>query len=263
MNKLIFSSDKWFATIKQNPKAEIKMFCFPYGGGNASVFTGWPKFLPDFVELYAIQLPGRANRISESPIVNMNDLLTKLSLLLVRYIDRPYVFFGHSLGALIAFEISKRMEKVFGYQPEWLFLSAHSPPGLERKIKLYELSDDDFISEIRKKNGTPKEIFDNEELLSYVLPVLKSDYKLSETYSYNDLTKVNIPLHVFGGDYDLTVTEKILMLWKDFSTSNEFSFKSFPGDHFFLNKNQFESKLLEEVSNKLYEWKTSREINYE
>ncbi|MCX7124059.1 MAG: thioesterase domain-containing protein [Gammaproteobacteria bacterium] len=259
MNKLVFSPDKWLATIKQNRQADIRIFCFPYAGGSASVFLDWSKSLPDFLEVHAIQLPGRANRVGEKPIVDMNALLMKLSLLLIKYIDRPYVFFGHSMGAMIAFELSKRMQRMFGCQPEFLFLSGHSPPMQRGRASLHKLSDEQFLNEIKRKNGTPAEVFNNDDLLQCILPVLKSDHELCEKYSFNDSTKTNAPLHIFGGNCDPSVTESTLRLWENFTTAGNFCFKSFPGDHFFLNKNQSETALLEEISSKLYEWKSGKE----
>jgi medium-chain acyl-[acyl-carrier-protein] hydrolase len=229
----------WIRCFKPNPSAKLRLFCFPYAGGNAAIFRTW--VLPE-VEVYAIQLPGRSDRLSEPPFTQLMPLVNALAPILVPYCDRPYAFFGHSMGALLAFELARR------YSPQHLWVSGRRAPQVDNSQVLHTLSDAAFLAELRAMNGTPSQVLENAELMQIFLPILRADFSVCETYRYEEKMLLDCPISAFGGVDDATEPPLLLEGWRS-QTRGDFSLHLLSGDHFFLQTQQ--QALLAQLADRL------------
>ena len=229
------SPSLWFTCLKQNPRASLRLFCFPYAGGAPHVFRGWADSLPDWIELYAANLPGRGNRLRESPYTSLMQLTRSLAKGFEGYLDKRFAFFGHSMGALLSFELCRKLRRARGIEPEYLFVSALRAPHLkDPEPPVHLLADADFVAKLRDFNGTPPEILGNTELIEFMLPILRADFQMLETYSYLPDFRPNCPLEAYGGLQDRETGREELSAWGH-HTSNSFAVRMFPGDHFYIN----------------------------
>lgn len=230
--------DSWIACRKPRPQARLRLFCFPYAGGGALIFRTWADGLPADVEVCPVQLPGRGTRLMEPLFTQLSPLIQALAQALLPLLDKPFAFFGHSLGALVSFELARQLRRQYGVQPVRLFVSASRAPQLpHRGLPIHTRSEGDFLAELRHLNGTPREVLDHEELMQISLPVLRADFAVYETYVYPTEPPLNYPISAFGGLRDRTVSQSDLEAWRE-QTSVSFSLQMFPGDHFFLNTTQ-------------------------
>jgi len=228
----------WLVTAKPPPKASLRLFCFPYAGGTAGTFRTWPRCLPEKVELCAFQLPGRGTRMSESPFTHLSPLITTLARVIKPYLDRPAAFFGHSMGALIAFELARRLRWESNREPVHLFLSGRRAAQLPiDEPHTYDLPESEFLNKLRRLNGTPPEVFDHPELLQLMIPLLRADFSICQTYTYSTEPPLSCPITVFGGLKDHEIGPELLKPWAAQTTST-FSLRMLPGDHFFINTSQ-------------------------
>lgn len=226
-------NDPWIRCSKPNPAAKLRLFCLPYAGGGASVFKNWGRLLPDTIEVCAIQLPGREDRIAETPFRQAADLLPVLLERLEPYLDRPVALFGHSMGAFLSYELARALTTEHR-GPEHLIVSGQRAPHLPlSRAPSFHLPDDAFCNRLRDLNGTPASVLDEPELLTMILPLLRSDFELSETYRRERQMRLECPISVFGGYDDDEVDQAGLKAWHE-TTSGPTSIRMFPGDHFFL-----------------------------
>jgi medium-chain acyl-[acyl-carrier-protein] hydrolase len=243
--------DSWIALRKPNPQARLRLFCFPYAGTSAAIFRAWPDGLPAHVEVCPVQFPGRAARLAEPPFRQLSPLVEALAQALVPLLDKPFAFFGHSLGALVAFELARQLRRQSGIQPLHLFASAaRAPQTPPRHRPIHALPEPDFLVELRRLNGIPKKVLEHAELMQIMLPMLRADFVVFETYAYSTEPPLNCGITSFGGLQDHRVTRGDLEAWRD-QTTAAFSLRMFPGDHFFLNATQ--PLLLEVLSQELRE----------
>jgi medium-chain acyl-[acyl-carrier-protein] hydrolase len=228
-------STAWVGHYKRHPQARIRLFCFPYAGGGASVFHGWGARLGGEVEVYPIQLPGRENRISEAPLTKMDTVSNLLAEALEPYLDRRVVFFGYSLGALIAYEVAVRLLAAKRVQPERLIVAAHGAPQIQcYREQTWRLPDSEFKRRLRRLNGTREEVLQNEELMALMLPIIRADFQLDETYDFRtDHDRLDCSVTVFGGTKDQHVSDAHLRAWME-TTRGDFELKMFDGGHFFI-----------------------------
>ncbi len=216
-----------------NPHAKSRLFCFPYAGGGASAFRSWQKRLPD-VEIIALQLPGRESRVGETPLRTMQSAIELVEQTILPYLDRPFYFFGHSMGALIGYALANSLNEKRLALPIKLFLSGASPvPNPAKDYSVHQLEEDEFVSELEKLGGTPPEILADRELMSVFLPLLRADFEMAETAKCSERKKLDIPIVAFGGVDDDTVPPELLLKWKDY-TLNTFRAHLLPGGHFFM-----------------------------
>ena len=240
-------NDVWIKRARQDPKTCFRLFCFPYAGGGASFFRTWRERLWPEIEVCAIQLPGREDRLMETPIGGLSALIDVLMDVLYPYLDSPFAFFGHSLGALISFELTRRLRRQKAPCPLQLFVSGHRAPQIpDPDPPIHQLPDADFIEELGRFNGTPKAVLENPELMEVFMPLLRSDIRLDETYVYDHEAPLDCPITAFGGLEDEEVSREELAAWHD-QTRSRFNIQMFPGDHFFLNGIQ-SNGLLEVIS---------------
>lgn len=225
----------WFTCLKQNTRASLRLFCFPYAGGSAHAFRAWVNDVPDWVELYAANLPGRGARVAEPSYTSLTQLTRALAHGIEPYLDKSFAFFGHSLGALLAFELARRLRRERGLEPAHLFVSAYHAPHLkDRSPPIHDLPDAEFLEQLRKLNGTPPEILSNAELMEFMLPILRADFEVLETYSYLPDFPAGCPLEAYGGLQDPEAGHQELSAWREHTTGS-FALRMFPGDHFFVN----------------------------
>jgi surfactin synthase thioesterase subunit len=230
--------DSWIACRKQNPQARLRLFCFPYAGSGASIFRTWSDALPADVEVCPIQFPGRGTRLMETPFTQLSPLVQALAQALVPLLDKPFAFFGHSLGALVSFELARQLRRQAGIQPIHLFVSADRAPQIpQRDRPIHALPEREFLAELSRLNGIPGKVLEEPDLMQILLPVLRADFAVYETYAYSAEAPLNCPFSIFGGLQDTRVSRGDLEAWRN-QTSVSFSLQMFPGDHFFLNTTQ-------------------------
>lgn len=232
------TASRWVVRAKPNSEARLRFFCFPYAGGTAFIFRKWSDFLPERVEICAVQLPGRSSRIHEPPLTRISDLVPMLAQALIGYEDIPMVFFGHSMGAIIAFELARYLRKKRNVNVVHLFVSGRRAPqiALDEPVT-YNLPEPEFLETLRTLNGTPNEVFENPELLELMIPVLRADFAVCQTYDYAHEPPLDCPITAFGGLKDDEVTREQLEAWRE-QTAASFSLWMLPGDHFFIDSAQ-------------------------
>lgn len=224
-----------FDETRNYHNAKMRLFCFHYAGAGASIFQNWIKLLPDEVELVAIQLPGREKRFHEPLISDVRQITTALTNELPPFLDKPFAFFGHSIGALIGFDLARVLRQREMRQPELLIASGRNAPQVKLEVNnVHLLPDDEFAQTVRDYNGMPEAIAQNEELLELLLPRLRSDIAIAETYTYNSEEPLDCRIVVFYGTEDPLVNDFGLQNWKE-QTNGGVELDSFSGDHFFLH----------------------------
>ncbi len=229
------TTNSWITCPKPNPTATLRLICVPYAGGGASTFAPWARLFPPTVEVCAVQLPGRETRLGEAPYRQFNPLIEATAQALLPYLDKPFALFGHSLGALICFELAHYLRRQASIQPTHLFVSGRRPPHMpSREPALHHLPDAAFISQVQQRyNGIPPVILQEKELLELFLPILKADFELLEDYQYTQAAPLDCPISAFGGRQDGQALEHELADWFN-QTKNAFSLIMLPGNHFFV-----------------------------
>lgn len=228
----------WILFPRPNVKAEIRLFCFPYAGGSPHIFRDWAEQLPDWIELCTIQLPGRGSRIFETAYTRIKPLIKELAEQLKPFDDKPFSCFGHSMGALLAFEWTRFLRKTNRKLPEIMFFSGCVAPQIYDKEKpIYALPNDELITELENLGGTPPELLENSELMELVLPPLRADFELLHFYEYAPEPAFDFPIAAFGGETDKDVDFNRLAAWRE-QTKNNFSIEIFAGNHFYLHESQ-------------------------
>jgi medium-chain acyl-[acyl-carrier-protein] hydrolase len=223
----------WLTHTQERPAR--RLFCFPYAGGGASLYRHWLPQSSTQCEICPIQLPGRENRFGEPAFTDMPSLVQTLTAQLLPYLNVPFAFFGHSMGGLIAFALTQYLRQHALPQPSHLFISAQAAPQLPFTGRIMHTMDDrSFIAAIADFGGTPHAVLENQELMHLMLPLLRADFTLYETYIYTPEPPLDFPIHVFGGLQDHLVPESALSPWRA-QTNDIFSLTLLPGDHFFLN----------------------------
>jgi medium-chain acyl-[acyl-carrier-protein] hydrolase len=202
------------------------------------VFRTWSDGLPADVEVCPIQFPGRGTRLTEPPFSQISLLVEALTETLLPLLDKPFALFGHSVGSLVIFELARRLRADHQVRPVRLFVSAGPAPQIpHRGRSIHGLPEREFATELNRLNGTPAELLNHDELMEIVLPSLRADFALYESYQYSPGPPLNCPISTFGGLSDQKVSHSDLEAWRE-QTSLSFSIRMFPGDHFFLKTTQ-------------------------
>ncbi len=225
---------RWILPARTQGTVSCRLFCLPYAGGGASVFRTWGAGLPDSIAVHAIQPPGREERVNEPPLTDLRELARELALELLPLLDMPYAVFGHSMGALFAYELLQQLSALRASPPRHLFLSSYLPPQYTRRwAPIHQLPDDEFLEEIRKLNGTPDAVLRHPELMALLLPTLRADFAACERYAPQHPVAMSWPVTVYGGTDDTDVPAELLAGWQ-LHTAASFRMRLFDGDHFFL-----------------------------
>jgi medium-chain acyl-[acyl-carrier-protein] hydrolase len=226
----------WLHRPATRPNAIMNVFCFSHAGGTASTFGLWPAGLPSWLEVWAVQLPGRGSRWQEPPINTIPALVDALIPALLPHLRRPCAFFGHSMGAVLASEVTRTLVKRGSLAPHHLFVSGHRPPHMPRaEPDLHALPDSKFINEIdRRYGGVPGELLDSPDMLALLLPALRADMAALETFQPSRHAPLPCPISAFGGAQDPVVPRSHLEGWRD-ETDGLFRVRVFSGGHFYMN----------------------------
>jgi medium-chain acyl-[acyl-carrier-protein] hydrolase len=227
-------SPRWIFQEIQ-PQAKIQLFCFPYAGGGISSYLPWQKALGADIQVACFQLPGRGSRLFEPCIDSFQELIETLTSLVITHANRPYLFFGHSFGGLMAFEVTRALRKRQKTLPKHLIISAcEAPHSRSQSKRLHELNDTDLKQALAQLNGTPTDVLENTELMRLLLPGIRSDFRLNAEYSYHFEPPLNLPLTVLTGQEDTHVHPQKLNRWQE-QTSAEYKKHTILGNHFFID----------------------------
>lgn len=231
-------STPWLVRQKPAPRASLRLFCFPYAGGAANVFHRWQASLPPGVEVCPVQLPGRGKRIQEAPFTDVASLVEAAAAALLPFFDAPFAFFGHSMGGLITFELARHLRRAGAPRPAHLFVSGRRAPHLpSESAPTHDLPEAEFVEAVRQLEGTPAGVLEHPELRHLVLPLLRADFAVCETYAYRPEPPLDCPIGVFGGLQDRDVPREYLEPWAEMTTG-PVTTRLLPGGHFFVNEQQ-------------------------
>lgn len=238
---LITHKTPWLRVVKNNPFATLRMFCFSYSGAGANAYREWAGAPFEHVEIAAVQLPGRETRMREAAFTDVRPLVATLVRELAPYLKgKPFLFFGHSMGALVSYELTLELRRQGLPLPRALFLSGRRGPDAvaeSRDRMLHLLDDADLIEELRAMNGTDEGVIAHPELLDLLLPIFRADFSVCENWRHRDEAPLSVPIHAFGGVDDPGVTREHLELWSR-ETDAASTLDLFEGDHFFLNQSR-------------------------
>lgn len=221
-------------TGRPDPRARVRLLCLPFAGAGASVYRSWFAAFSPGVNVGAVQLPGREDRLADAPCTRLPHLVASLAAVLQPVCDVPYVLFGHSMGAMIAFELAHYLQELGRPLPERLFLSAHPAPHRPRTAPhIHALPDREFLDEVRRFGGTPDALLDDPEFMALAMPLLRADFTLCETYRYVPRPALDVPLTILGGTADRHVPVSDLEGWEQHSRRDT-RVRLIEGDHFFV-----------------------------
>jgi medium-chain acyl-[acyl-carrier-protein] hydrolase len=229
------NSKLWFPVLRPAINARLRVFCFPYAGGSASAYARWSDRLPAGVDVRPVQLPGRWNRLREPPLTRFDDVVRAIGEVLPAHLDRPFALFGHSMGALLAFELVRYLRERELPQPLHLFVSGHRAPQIpDDHLPVSDLNDEEFINRLREYNGTPGEVLSRPELMKVLLPAIRADFSVCRSYTYVPGAPLGCPLTVFGGADDRESANGQLDAWSIHTIARSTVYR-FPGDHFYIH----------------------------
>jgi len=212
----------------------LRLVCFPFSGSSASIFRPWIDSLSAEIEVLAVQLPGRENRLRERYIRDMDEIVEQLEHEIGPVLDPPFVFFGHSLGSLIAYELLQRLEATGRHRAELFFASGGPAPHTcippdERRT----LTQDQILQDLRKISGTHATLLDDAEVLALLLPMLQADFEIYGNYRYRESAPLRSPIVSIRGAADAYITHQRQLEWNR-HTDREFSFHTIPGPHLLM-----------------------------
>jgi len=229
------TKSQWLPARRTNANAGMRLFCFPYAGGNESAYRHWQQKLPESIEVLPVQLPGRGGRMKEPPYSELRPLVHAASAALGAEMEKPFAFFGHSMGGLIAYELARELRQQRGIQPVHLFISAKcSPRHRPEDPAAGRLSDAALIKVLEQYEGTPRELLNEPELMQLVLPIIRADIAVCDSYVYEPGPPLECPITVFGGLEDHVCRRRCLESWQE-HTQGPFTVRMLPGGHFFIN----------------------------
>lgn len=211
-----------------------RLFCFPYAGGNSSIYRGWQAALGRGVEVISIEPPGRGRRFLEPPISDLTLLTREIVKELAPLMTVPSIFFGHSNGALMCYELAHELRRQGMTLPSHLILSAKPPPHITDDKVLHTLPTAELLEELKALNGTPPEVLEHAELMEIVLPLLRADFALSETYQHGINPQLDCQLTLLGGTDDADLSIEELAEWGRYCV-HEARVHALNGDHFFIH----------------------------
>lgn len=234
MNHISADAGRWVVIPRPRPAATIRLVCFSHAGGGAASYAQWPGLLPESVEVCAVQLPARESRIREGAIASVPDLVPRIVSTLLPWLDRPFAFYGHSMGSIVAFETARALRRAGGPGPEVLLVGASRAPQRPWPFpSIRHLEETAFLDAVHARYGTVPALFrDDPELRSLVTPGLRGDFSIVETYQHEAEAPFSIPIHVFGGVQDTSVARSDLDAWRE-QTTGPTRVMMMPGGHLF------------------------------
>lgn len=230
---------------------KINVFCLHFAGGNKYSYREYVEKAPAFLNLVALESPGRGARMKEPLISDINAMVNDLYRQISDKVDKtPYALYGHSMGGLIAYLLTLKLRENNHTLPVHLFITGTTGPSATSRSekKRHLLNQQEFLEEIRELGGMPDEILQNEEMLHYFEPILRSDFMISENYIHGNHAPLNIPFTVITGTNEEMESEDIHLWQKE--TTCDIDFKKFPGNHFFIYK--YTQEIVDILSKKLH-----------
>jgi surfactin synthase thioesterase subunit len=230
---------RWFPFLKQQAGVRLRLFCFPYAGGGTAIFRTWAARLPAWVGVCPARLPGRESRLEEPAFERLEPLVEALAEVLGDHLDTPYAWFGHSLGALVAFELARRFEREGRPRPVALLVaSARAPQFRLEPLSGAEPGEETLVEELRRLGGRA-ELLESSELRKLMLPALRADCALARRYVYEPGPPLEVPIRAYTGAGDARLDPAAVEAWRD-QTRSTFRLRLFPGGHFFLHDSEVE-----------------------
>lgn len=241
---------------KPNAQAKIRLFCFPFAGGNAVYFKDWADELSDDIELIILQAPGRGDRIREQPHTSMTQLIAELTQDLSIYSEKPAIFFGHSMGAWVAAELCWQLQKKGVQTPLHFIISGSLPLSFGRfPPYVHQMDDDDLIAELQVLGGTPDDILNDRAFMKHFFPAIRGDFQIFETHRNQHRDTLPIDISIWAGLGDPRVPASLTHCWEMISCG-AVSERFFTGGHMFIDRTQSRAECLQELNRVL-----SRELN--
>jgi medium-chain acyl-[acyl-carrier-protein] hydrolase len=227
--------NRWLPQLRDPRRARVRLFCFPYAGGSVSAFSRWSTRLPSWIDLRPLQLPGRGTRRHEPSLTSLSDVVARVVPLLVPLLDIPFALFGHSMGALIAFETARELQRLRQTPPVHLYVSGRRGPRLvDDDLPPSNAPDAEFIEELRRLNGTPPMVLEDPVLMNLALPSLRADFGIVQTYRYRAGEILSVPITLFAGVDDQETADGRGAGWFE-ETTGPWTLTTVAGDHFFLH----------------------------
>ncbi len=231
-------NDRWLRRLNQSPKARLRMFCLPYAGSGTAQYRPWARLLPTDIELYAVCLPGREERINERPGERLVPLVDTLAQALQPLLDRPFVLYGHSLGGILGFELAHTLRRTVGIEPARLIISGRGDPESRPAPAIGHLPDDQFVAALTQRyGGIPQAVLNEPELMALFLPALRADLRMLESYDYRAREPLSCPITAVGGTQDRMVPPEAIHGWRP-HTKGELATHFLDGAHFFIQSHQ-------------------------
>lgn len=216
----------------QDDVESMKLFCIPFSGGNAYSYSEFKKYLPEKIEFINLELPGRGKRIAENLLTNIDDMTEDLFRIIEPDIKQNYALFGHSLGALLCFTLTRNIASKKANLPSCLFVSGQTAPILIKPDNRYCLPDDMFIEMLRQMEGTPEELLADRNFIQFFLPIVKMDFQAVANYKHITSTPFNVPITVLLGDQE-NISNEDAANWQ-METTEEITIHRFNGGHFYI-----------------------------
>ncbi|MGJ4928868.1 thioesterase II family protein [Bradyrhizobium sp. HKCCYLRH3095] len=229
------SGSPWLAETDYVGRPKLRLFCLPYAGGGAAIYRGWSREFPSTIDVRAVRLPGREQRAAEPAWTNLEQVAAALARALLPLLDQPFAFFGHSMGGAIAYEVARVLARDHGRMASGFMASACRAPQLpSSRPWLHPLPDRKLLDELRRLGGTAPSVLDNAELMQLVLPTLRADLQLIETYVAARPSSLDCPIVAFSGLRDFEVGRDDIAAWRQVG-NGDFRLHVVEGDHFFIN----------------------------
>ena len=240
-------SGRWFRCYRQVPGG-VPLFCFPHAGGAASYFHPWSALLAPGIEVRAVQYPGREDRADETYITSLSDVSDEIHAGLGSSLPDTFAFFGHSMGAVLAFEVARRIAREKGHGPARLFVSSQPAPPRRRRQDLHRAANPVLIAELRSQGGTDPRILEDGGALNLILPTMRADYMASETYRFEPGSPLSCDITAMTGDRDALYSPAEVAGWSA-HTTGAFDLLVYPGGHFYLDDSR--TQVLKVISSTL------------
>lgn len=233
----VAQGNPWLVAPAEAPKSGRILVCFPSAGSGASMYRQWPDRLSGVADVLRIQPPGRETRFREPLLTTLEPYLDQLVDELAPHLDRPFLFFGHSMGSIIAYRVALRLREQLGIEPEHLLVSAFRSPHAPPMKRIHHLADPEFVRElIDTYDGVPEQLLNEPEVLELMLPIVRADLAVVSDHRYEASSAFSCPISAFGGVDDRWVDEAQLGQWCVHTTST-FNLQMISGNHYYINSN--------------------------